>query len=112
VKLCRMNLAIHGLDGDVREANTYYDDLHQSTGHFDFVLANPPFNVNAVDIERLTSEVGKNRRFPFGLPRTDNANYLWIQLFNSALNGTDEPDLSWRTPHLTLDPPNTSFAAN
>jgi type I restriction enzyme M protein len=86
VKLCRMNLAIHGLEGDVREANTYYEDLHQSTGQFDFVLANPPFNVNAVDKERLTGDVGKNRRFPFGLPRTDNGNYLWIQLFYSALN--------------------------
>jgi type I restriction enzyme M protein len=86
VKLCRMNLAIHGLEGDVREANTYYEDLHQSTGQFDFVLANPPFNVNAVDKERLTGDVGKNRRFSFGLPRTDNANYLWIQLFYSALN--------------------------
>jgi type I restriction enzyme M protein len=86
VKLCRMNLAIHGLEGDVREANTYYEDLHQSTGQFDFVLANPPFNVNAVDKERLTGDVGKNRRFPIGLPRTDNANYLWIQLFYSALN--------------------------
>jgi type I restriction enzyme M protein len=86
VKLCRMNLAIHGLEGDVREANSYYEDLHQSTGQFDFVLANPPFNVNAVDKERLTGDVGKNRRFPFGLPRTDNANYLWIQLFYSALN--------------------------
>jgi len=86
VKLCRMNLAIHGLEGDVREANSYYEDLHQSTGEFDFLLANPPFNVNAVDKERLASDVGKNRRFPFGLPRTDNANYLWIQLFYSALN--------------------------
>jgi type I restriction enzyme M protein len=81
-----MNLAIHGLEGDVREANSYYEDLHQSTGQFDFVLANPPFNDNAVDKERLTGDVGKNRRFPFGLPRTDNANYLWIQLFYSALN--------------------------
>ena len=86
MKLCRMNLAIHGLEGDVRESNTYYEDLHQSTGQFDFVLANPPFNVNAVDKERLTGDVGQNRRFPFGFPRTDNANYLWIQLFYSALN--------------------------
>lgn len=86
VKLCRMNLAVHGLEGDIREANSYYEDLHQCTGQFDFVLANPPFNVNAVDKERLAGDVGKNRRFPFGLPRTDNANYLWIQLFYSALN--------------------------
>jgi type I restriction enzyme M protein len=87
VALCRMNLAMHGLEGDIKEAITYYDDLHKSTGRFDFVLANPPFNVNAVDKERLEAEVGKGRRYPFGLPRTDNANYLWIQLFYSTLNG-------------------------
>jgi len=86
VALSRMNLAMHGLEGDIREANSYYDDPHESTGRFDFVLANPPFNVNAVDKERLEGEVGKNRRYPLGLPRTDNANYLWIQLFYSALN--------------------------
>jgi type I restriction enzyme M protein len=86
VNLCRMNLAVHGLEGDIRQAITYYEDLHQSTGRFDFVLANPPFNVDAVDKERLAAEVGKTRRYPFGLPRTDNANYLWIQLFYSALN--------------------------
>ena len=59
---------------------------HTATGQFDFVLANPPFNVNAVDKERLKDSVGPGRRFPFGLPRTDNGNYLWIQLFYSALN--------------------------
>jgi len=87
VALCRMNLAMHGLEGDIKEAITYYDDPHNSTGRFDFVLANPPFNVNAVDKERLEAEVGKGRRYPFGLPRTDNANYLWIQLFFSTLSG-------------------------
>ncbi len=86
VALCRMNLAMHGLEGDIKEAITYYDDLHNSTGRFDFVLANPPFNVNAVDKERLEAEVGKGRRYPFGVPRTDNANYLWIQLFYSTLS--------------------------
>jgi len=85
VALSRMNLAMHGLEGDVREAISYYDDPHESTGRFDFVLANPPFNVNAVDKERLEGDVGPGRRFPFGLPRTDNANYLWIQLFFSSL---------------------------
>jgi type I restriction enzyme M protein len=84
--LCRMNLAVHGLEGDIKQAISYYDDPHAATGRFDFVLANPPFNVNAVDKERLKDQVGANRRFPFGLPRTDNANYLWIQLFYSALN--------------------------
>ena len=81
-----MNLAVHGLEGDIREGISYYDDLHTATGRFDFVLANPPFNVNAVDKERLEGDVGKGRRLPFGLPRSDNANYLWIQLFWSALN--------------------------
>jgi len=88
-RLCRLNLAVHGLEGDIRHGgnvNSYYDDPHRANGNFDFVLANPPFNVNAVDKERLTDMVGPGRRFPFGLPRNDNANYLWIQLFYSALN--------------------------
>ncbi len=88
-RLCRLNLAVHGLEGDIRHGgnvNSYYDDPHKATGQFDFVLANPPFNVNAVDKERLKDMVGPGRRFPFGLPKPDNANYLWIQLFHSALN--------------------------
>jgi type I restriction enzyme M protein len=90
-RLCRLNLAVHGLEGDIKHGgniNSYYDDPHTATGQFDFVLANPPFNVNAVDKERLKDRVGAGRRFPFGLPRTDNANYLWIQLFYSALNAS------------------------
>ena len=88
-RLCRLNLAVHGLEGQIRHGgnvNSYYDDPHSATGQFDFVLANPPFNVNAVDKERLADMVGAGRRFPFGLPRTDNANYLWIQLFYASLN--------------------------
>jgi len=84
VKLGKMNLAVHGLSGDIREANTYYEDPHQALGRFDFVMANPPFNVSGVDKDRLKDDA----RFPLGLPNTDNANYLWIQLFYSALNDT------------------------
>jgi len=84
VRLGRMNLAVHGLGGDIRQGNTYYEDLHRSVGKFDFVMANPPFNVDRVDKERLKDDP----RFPFGMPRVDNANYLWIQLFYSALNDT------------------------
>lgn len=82
VRLAKMNLAVHGLAGDIREANTYYEDLHDSVGTFDFVMANPPFNVNKVDKAKLEDDP----RFPFGLPKPDNANYLWIQTFYSALN--------------------------
>jgi type I restriction enzyme M protein len=84
VKLGKMNLAVHGLAGDIRQGNAYYEDLHRSTGKFDFVMANPPFNVDRVDKDRLKDDP----RFPFGLPRADNANYLWIQLFYSSLNDT------------------------
>jgi type I restriction enzyme M protein len=82
VRLNKMNLAVHGLAGDIRQGNTYYEDLHTSSGKFDFVLANPPFNVNKVDKDRLKDDP----RFPLGLPRTDNANYLWIQVFYSSLS--------------------------
>lgn len=83
VRMCRMNLAIHGLEGDVVMGNSYYDDPHKAAGRFDFVMANPPFNVSAVDKEKLKDD---KVRFPFGMPRNDNANYLWIQLFYSSLN--------------------------
>jgi type I restriction enzyme M protein len=86
VRLARMNLAVHGLEGEIKQGNAYYEDLHDAVGRFDYLLDNPPFNVSAVDRERLKDFVGPGRRFPFGLPRTDNANYLWIQLFYSSLN--------------------------
>ena len=88
-RLARMNLAVHGLEGDIRHGgniNSYYDDPHSATGTFDFAIANPPFNVDAVDKDRLKDAAGPGRRFPFGLPTADNANYLWIQLFYSSLN--------------------------
>ena len=51
-----MNLAVHGLAGDIRQGNSYYEDLHNSVGKFDFVMANPPFNVNGVDKDRLKDD--------------------------------------------------------
>lgn len=90
VNLNKMNLATHGLTGDIRNANSFYnshEDLFPDVaevGGFDFVMANPPFNVSGVDKERLA----KDERFPFGLPSNDNANYLFIQMFHSALNET------------------------
>ena len=84
IRLCKMNLAVHGLAGDIRQGVTYYEDIHKSVGKFDFVMANPPFNVDRVDKERLKNDP----RYPFGLPKTDNANYLWIQVFYSTLNET------------------------
>ena len=81
IRLCKMNLAVHGLEGDIRQANSYYEDPHRCLGKFDFVMANPPFNVDRVVKERIKDDP----RFPFGMSRVDNANYLWIQLFLSAL---------------------------
>jgi type I restriction enzyme M protein len=76
IRLCKMNLAVHGLAGTIAQGVTYYEDVHKSLGKFDFVMANPPFNVDRVDKERLKDDP----RYPFGLPKTDNANYLWIQV--------------------------------
>ncbi|HOW28293.1 MAG TPA: class I SAM-dependent DNA methyltransferase [Elusimicrobiota bacterium] len=87
IRLCKMNLAVRGLSGDIRQGNMYYEDLHNSTskgkpGKFDFVMANPPFNVSGVDMEKIKDDP----RFRLGVPSTDNANYLWIQAFYHALN--------------------------
>jgi type I restriction enzyme M protein len=80
IRLCRLNLAVHGLAGDIKQGITYYEDAHRSLDKFD--MANPPFNVDGVDKEKLKDDP----RYPYGLPKGDNANYLWIQLFWSALN--------------------------
>jgi len=82
IRLCKMNLAVHGLSGDIRATNTYYEDVHDCIGKFDFVMANPPFNVSGVDKEKIKDDP----RFRLGLPSTDIANYLWIQLFYHALS--------------------------
>jgi type I restriction enzyme M protein len=88
IKLAKMNLAVHGLEGNILEANTFYEDLHTLHGRCDFVMANPPFNVDMVDAERIKNDC----RLPFGLPgvnknkKVSNGNYLWISYFYSYLN--------------------------
>jgi type I restriction enzyme M protein len=82
VRLCKMNLAVHGLEGQISQSNAYYEDPFRSAGQFDYVMANPPFNVNRIDKPKLEGD----KRFPFGLPKADNGNYIWIQVFYSALN--------------------------
>ena len=82
VHIAKINLAIHGLSGDIRETNSYYEDPFESAGQFDFVMANPPFNVDGVDKQRIKDDP----RYPYGLPSTDNGNYLWIEIFGTALN--------------------------
>ena len=88
-KLCRLNLAVHGMSGDIVVANSYYEDPHQMVGKFDFVMANPPFNQSQVDTERLVNDSGTvDARFSLGIPTVGNANYLWVGLFHAALNDT------------------------
>ena len=82
VKLNKMNLAVHGLAGDIKQGITYYEDLHSSINKFDYVMANPPFNVKKVDKEKIKDDP----RYDLGIPSHDNANYLWIQIFLNALN--------------------------
>ena len=96
VNLAKMNLAVNGLRGEIKQANTYYEDPYQSFGAFDYVLANPPFNVDDVSL----SSVEKDKRFnTYGIPRNKskvkkadegketvpNGNYLWISLFATSL---------------------------
>lgn len=83
-KLAKMNMAVHGLEAKILQGNTFYEDHHNLVGKCDFVMANPPFNVDGVDKQR--ESVKSDPRLPFGLPKNDNANYLWIQYFYSYLN--------------------------
>jgi type I restriction enzyme M protein len=90
IHLAKMNLAVHGLEGKIAEAITYYQDEHTLIGKCDFVMANPPFNVDLVDAELIKTDP----RVPFGLPgvnkqkKVSNGNYLWISYFWSYLNAT------------------------
>ena len=94
-KLARMNLAVHGLDGKILQGNTFYEDHHNMLGCCDYVMANPPFNVDSVNTKSVEAHVGEGDRLPFGLPGINaktgaisNANSLWIQYFYSYLNDT------------------------
>lgn len=83
-KLCKMNLAVHCLEGEIATCNSMEIDKFDSIGKMDFVMANPPFNVSGVDKEKIKND----KRYKLGLPKVDNANYLWIQCFYSALSAT------------------------
>jgi len=88
VCLAKMNLAVHGLEGDIQEANTYYEDPHELVGKADYVMANPPFNVDEIDADKIKTDP----RLPFGLPgvnkkgKVGNGNYVWISYFYNYLN--------------------------
>jgi type I restriction enzyme M protein len=88
IRLALMNLAVHGLEDNIQRAITYYEDPHNLVGQADFVMANPPFNVDEVDADKVKNDP----RLPFGLPgvnkqgKVSNGNYLWISYFYSYLN--------------------------
>ena len=88
IRLAKMNLAVHGLEGDIQQAITYYEDPHELVGKADFVMANPPFNVDEIDADKVKTDP----RLPFGLPgvnkkdKVSNGNYVWISYFYSYLN--------------------------
>ena len=88
IHLAKMNLAVHGLEGDIRKAITYYEDPHELLGKADYVMANPPFNVDEIDAGKVKTDP----RLPFGLPgvnkkdKVSNGNYVWISYFYSYLS--------------------------
>ncbi|NLA96336.1 MAG: N-6 DNA methylase, partial [Clostridiaceae bacterium] len=88
IRLAKMNLAVHGLEGDIQKAITYYEDPHELLRKTDFVMANPPFNVDEIDADKVKNDP----RLPFGLPgvnkkdKVSNGNYVWISYFYSYLN--------------------------
>jgi type I restriction enzyme M protein len=90
IRLAKMNLAVHGLEGDIQKAITYYEDPHELAGKADFVMANPPFNVDEIDEDKVRSDP----RLPFGLPgvnkkgKVSSGNYIWISYFYSYLNAS------------------------
>lgn len=105
VKLAKMNLLLNNIRGEITEANSFYSDPYNSFGQFDYVMANPPFNVDEVVFDRVAGDARFNT---YGVPRNKtkstrkegdkketvpNANYLWIGLFATALNATGKAAL-------------------
>ncbi len=92
IRLAKMNLAVHGLEGDIQKAITFYEDPQELVGKADYVMANPPFNVDEIDAEKITTDP----RLTFGLPSvnqsgkvsTAGSNYVWMSYFYSYLNET------------------------
>jgi len=88
IRLAKMNLAVHGLEGNIQKSITYYEDPHELLRKADFVMANPPFNVDEIDADKVKIDP----RLPFGLPgvnkkgKVSNGNYVWISYFYSYLN--------------------------
>ena len=88
IRLAKMNLAVHGLEGDIQKAITYYEDPREMVGKADFGMANPPFNVDEIDADKVKNDP----RLPFGLPgvnkkkKVSSGNYVWISYFYSYLN--------------------------
>lgn len=87
IRLAKMNLAVHGLEGDIQKAISYYEDPHKDHGPFDYVMANPPFNVDEID-----AKIASDKRLSFGLPgvnksgKVSNGNYIWMSFFHSYLS--------------------------
>ncbi|MGR3499610.1 MAG: N-6 DNA methylase [Limimaricola soesokkakensis] len=90
LRLAKMNLAVHGLEGDIQKAISYYEDPHKAHAPFDYVMANPPFNVDEIDAEKMKDD----KRLSFGLPgvnksgKVSNGNYVWMSFFHSYLSDT------------------------
>jgi len=88
IRLAKMNLAVHGLDGAIQKAISFYEDPHKDHGPFDYVMANPPFNVDEIDAEKMKDD----KRLSFGLPgvnktgKVSNGNYIWMSFFHSYLS--------------------------
>jgi type I restriction enzyme M protein len=88
IRLAKMNLAVHGLEGRINKAISYYEDPHELVGKADFVMANPPFNVDEIDADKIR----RDPRLPYGLPgvnksgKVSNGNYVWISYFEAYLN--------------------------